>query len=200
MATLTNEKFAIVILAAGTSARLGSPKQLLTYKGKTLLSHAVDAALETGCQSVFVVLGANIDLLRRELKNKPVIIVENLGWQEGIASSIRCGLENITKTILKPDCVIFMVCDQPYVTSSLLLKLSEKRKETGLPIIASSYNDKTGIPALFHKIFFSALMELTGNKGARKLIADNQDKVATVSFPKGITDIDTKEDYKKLVS
>jgi molybdenum cofactor cytidylyltransferase len=190
----------IILLAAGTSARLGSPKQLLTYKGKTLLNHAVDTALETGCQSVFVVLGANIDLMREELKDKPVILVENKDWHEGMASSIRCGLENISKTILMPDYVIFMVCDQPHVTSSLLLKLSEKRKETGLPIVASSYDGKTGTPALFHKYFFPALMELTGDKGARKLIADNPDKVATVSFPKGITDIDTKEDYKKLVS
>lgn len=196
----TNEKFAIVILAAGTSARLGSPKQLLTYKGKNLLRHSVDEALETGCQSVFVVLGANIDLIRNELKDKPVILVENKDWQEGMASSIRCGLENISKTILRPDCVIFMVCDQPHVNSSLLLNLLEKRNETGMPIVASSYNDKTGTPALFHKNFFPALMELTGDKGARKLIADNPDKVATVPFPEGIKDIDTKEDYESLIS
>ncbi len=196
----TNEKFAIVILAAGTSARLGSPKQLLTYKGKNLLRHSVDEALETGCQSVFVVLGANTDLMRDELKDKPVIIVENKDWQEGMASSIRCGLENISKTILRPDCVIFMVCDQPHVNSSLLLNLLEKRNETGMPIVASSYNDKTGTPALFHKNFFPALMELTGDKGARKLIADNPDKVATVPFPEGIKDIDTKEDYESLIS
>jgi molybdenum cofactor cytidylyltransferase len=191
---------AIIILAAGTSSRLGSPKQLLSYKGKNLLRHTVDEALETGCQSVFVVLGANSELLRNELKDKPVSIVENTGWQEGMASSIRCGLETITNTILRPDSIIFMVCDQPYVSSSLLLNLVNKKNETGLPIVASSYDDKMGTPALFHKSFFPALMELKGDKGARKLIADNPDKVATVSFPEGITDIDTKEDFEKLVS
>jgi molybdenum cofactor cytidylyltransferase len=196
---------AIVILAAGTSSRLGSPKQLLPYKGKTLLRHAVDTALETGCQSVFVVLGSNAELLRREMKDKPVIIVENTGWQEGMASSIRCGLENIMNTILRPDSAIFMVCDQPYVTSSLLLNLVEKKQETGMPIVASSYEDKSdshriGTPALFHKSFFPALMELKGDKGARKLISDNPDKVAIVSFPEGITDIDTNEDYESLIS
>jgi len=67
-----------------------------------------------------------------------------------------------------------------------------------LPIIASSYDDKSGTPALFHKIFFSALMELTGDSGARKLIADNPDKVATIPFPEGITDIDTVSDYELL--
>ena len=190
---------AIIILAAGKSARLGSPKQLLSYKGKNLLRHTVDEALETGCQSVFVVLGANSELLKKELKDKPVSIVENAGWQEGMASSIRCGLETITNTILRPDSIIFMVCDQPHVSSSLLLSLVDKKNETKMPIVASSYEDKMGIPALFYKIFFTTLMELKGDRGARKLIADNLDKVATVEFPEGITDIDTKEDYESLI-
>jgi molybdenum cofactor cytidylyltransferase len=189
---------AIVILAAGTSSRLGSPKQLLDYKGKNLLRYAVDTALETECASVFVVLGANSELLRKELKDKPVTVLENTNWQEGMSSSIRCGLEYITGTILRPDSIIFMVCDQPFVSSSLLLSLIEKKQETKRPIVASSYEDKLGTPALFHRSFFPMLMELTGDKGARKLIADNVEKVATVAFAKGITDIDTKEDYELL--
>jgi molybdenum cofactor cytidylyltransferase len=191
---------AIVILAAGTSSRLGTPKQLLDYNGKNLLRHAVDTALETECASVFVVLGANSELLRKELKDKPVTVLENTNWQEGMASSIRYGLEYITGTILRPDSIIFMVCDQPYVSSSLLLSLIEKKQEIKMPIVASSYEDKLGTPALFHRSFFPMLMELTGDKGAGKLIADNLDKVATVAFPKGITDIDTKEDYDLLNS
>ena len=191
---------AIVILAAGISARMGSPKQLLSYKNKNLLRHTVDEALATGCETVFVVLGANLDLLRNELRDKPVSIIENKGWQEGMASSIRCALEKIAGTILRPDSIIFMVCDQPYVSSSLLLSLISKKQETNLPIVASSYENKSGTPALFHRSMFPALMELTGDKGARKLIADNPGKVATVLFPEGITDIDTKEDYEKLVS
>lgn len=191
---------AIIILAAGTSSRLGSPKQLLTYKGKNLLRHTVDEALETGCPSVFVVLGANSELLKKELKDKPVSIIENKGWEEGMASSIRCGLETISNTILRPDSIIFMVCDQPFVSSSLLLNLMKKKNETGKHIVASSYNDKLGTPALFHRSFFPALMELKGDKGARKIIADNPEQVATVSFPEGEKDIDTKEDYDTLIS
>jgi len=137
-------------------------------------------------------------LLRKELRDKPVIIVENKGWQEGIASSIRCGLENILNTILRPDCVIFIVCDQPYISSSLLSGLIEKRQETGMSIVTCNYGDKIGTPALFHKSFFSELMKLKGDKGAGKLIADNPEKVTTVSFPEGITDIDTAEDYELL--
>ena len=199
MNTTRMEKYAIVILAAGRSARLGSPKQLLTYKGKSFLKHTVDIALETGCRSVFVILGANIELMRKELHNKPVFLVENAGWQEGLASSIRCGLEIIESAQFLTDNVIFMLCDQPYVTSSLLMQLIEKNQETGKPIVASSYEDKMGTPALFHKIFFPALLELTGDKGAQQLITANADQVATVQFPEGITDIDTADDYTLLL-
>ncbi len=189
---------AIIILAAGSSARLGSAKQLLPYKGKTLLVHAVDTALETGCPSVFVVLGSNIKLMKNEVKDKPVIVIENSGWQDGMASSISCALESITSSILKPESIILMVCDQPYVSSSLLLSLLEKRKETGMPIVACSYENSIGTPALFHKIFFQSLLQLKGDKGAKKLIYDNPEKVAVVLFPDGITDIDTTEDYNIL--
>ncbi|WP_462222097.1 nucleotidyltransferase family protein [Ferruginibacter sp.] len=189
---------AIVILAAGVSKRLGSPKQLLVYKKQNLLRHAVDTALETGCLSVFVVLGANMELLKKELKDKPAIIIENKNWEDGMASSIRAALQNITATILQPDSVIFMVCDQPFVNSSLLLKLLATKQQTGLPIVASSYAGKIGTPALFDKSFFAALMELKGDKGAGKLISDNADKAASVSFPKGETDIDTTADYELL--
>ena len=199
MNTTLIEKYAIVILAAGRSARLGSPKQLLTYKGKSLLKHSVDSALETGCRSVFVILGANIELMRKELKDKPVFLVENTRWQEGLSSSIRCGLEILESAQFMPDNVIFMLCDQPYVTASLLLRLIEKQQKAGKPIVASSYEDKMGTPALFHKIFFPALLELTGDKGAQQLITANLDKVATVQFPEGITDIDTAEDYTLLL-
>lgn len=194
------EKYAIVILAAGTSARLGSPKQLLTFQGKNLLQHAVDTALETGCRSVFVILGANIELMRKELNNKPVFLCENAGWQEGLSSSIRCGLAIIESAQFLTENVIFMLCDQPYVNGSLLLQLIEKHQESGKPIVASSYDDKMGTPALFHKNFFPALMELKGDKGAQQLISANLDKVATVQFPEGITDIDTAEDYTLLLT
>ena len=189
---------AIVILAAGVSKRLGSPKQLLVYKKQNLLRHAVDTALETGCPSVFVVLGANMELLKKELKDKPAIIIENKNWEEGMASSIRAALQNITATILQPDSVIFMVCDQPFVNSALLLNLLDKKNETGMTIVASSYANKLGTPALFDKSFFAALMELKGDKGAGKLISDNADKAASVDFPEGETDIDTAADYEVL--
>jgi molybdenum cofactor cytidylyltransferase len=189
---------AIVILAAGKSERMGSPKQLLEFKGENLLRHTVDAALDTECAAVFVVLGANSELLRKELKDKPVTVLENTNWEEGMASSIRYALEYITGTILRPDSIIFTVCDQPFVNGALLLNLMNKKNETGMPIVASSYGEKLGVPALFHRSIFAALMELKGDTGARKILMENAERVATVSFPEGITDIDTVADYELL--
>lgn len=192
------QTWAIIILAAGSSSRYGSPKQLVVIKDKSLLLHAVDTALQTGCKSVFVVLGSEIDLMKNELNNKPVTIVDNTAWEEGMASSIRCGLATTIKEKPSPSFVIFMVCDQPFVSSSLLLKLVEMQKETELPIVACNYGNDKGTPALFHQVFFPSLMKLKGDKGAQKIINDHPGKVASVFFPEGTMDIDTKKDFEIL--
>jgi molybdenum cofactor cytidylyltransferase len=193
------EHCAIVILAAGLSSRLGKPKQLLVYHGKSLLKHAVDTALETNIRPVIVVVGANSSQVTKEIEKREAEVVKNEEWQEGIASSLRCGLEAVQKKSADVDGIIFMVCDQPYVNKFLLESLLEAQHETGLPIIASSYEDNLGTPTLFHKDFFAKLMQLKGDVGAKKLIKQYEDLVITVAFPKGIIDIDTKRDYEELL-
>ncbi|MEP6951328.1 MAG: nucleotidyltransferase family protein [Ginsengibacter sp.] len=193
------EQCAIVVLAAGMSSRLGSPKQLLVYNGKSLLGHTVDVALQTNNRPVVVVTGANRSLIKKQMEGTEAEIAENEGWQEGIASSLRCGLAAVQKIKPGTDGIIFMVCDQPYVTKSLLNGLLQVQQETGLPIVASSYEDNLGTPALFHQSFFAELLELGGDTGARKLINQHKELVATVPFPEGIIDIDTRADYEVLL-
>jgi molybdenum cofactor cytidylyltransferase len=132
------------------------------------------------------------------LKNYPVTIVENKDWQNGIASSIKCGVEIILNVAPGTDGIIFMVCDQPFLDSSLLTELKEKQKRTDKPVVGSHYGNKTGTPALFHKTIFPDLLKLEGDNGAGKLIMNNPEKVATVEFPEGVFDIDTIEDYNKI--
>lgn len=195
----TVEHCAIVVLAAGMSSRLGSPKQLLAYKGKSLLQRAADAALQTSMRPVIVVVGANSDAVKKEMEGMNLEVAENEGWEEGMAASLRCGLATLLKMKPGADGIIFMVCDQPYITKSLLASLLEAQNETGLPIVASSYEDKLGTPALFHKSFFAELMELKGDTGAGKLIKQHEDLVTTIAFPKGNIDIDTIRDYEVLI-
>lgn len=190
----------IVILAAGGSARLGQSKQRLLYKGKTLLETSVYAAIYSVCKPVIVVLGANADNNDFIGKSENVFIVQNESWQKGIGSSIRCGIKELLKIEPAVTDAIIMLCDQPYADTALLDKLVKTKLETGKQIVASAYNNSIGVPALFDKIFFPLLLQLKGKEGAKKIIFDNEAQVAAIPFPLGSIDIDTTEDYEKLIS
>jgi molybdenum cofactor cytidylyltransferase len=191
---------AIIIMAAGKSSRLGSPKQLLPYQGSTLLRHSVEAALDADCGPVMVVTGAVGEEIKKAIKDLPVELVDNPGWEEGMASSIRVGLQHMLKAHPDTDGIIFMVCDQPFVSKSVLLCLIETHKKEGKAITAAGYGGKAGTPALFHCSFFERLMELKGDKGARMLIASCPADVSIVPFEEGAIDIDTKEAYAQLIN
>lgn len=186
------------MLAAGASARLGKPKQLLEYAGKSLLQHALSEAISSYASPVIVVLGADSDLVSKEIDKTKVYIIDNTEWEEGMASSVRIGLSTLVKIFPSADAVIFMVCDQPYVSASLLNDLINTQVETCKPIVTCNYGDAVGPPALFHRSLFAELMELKGDAGARKIIQEHSNEVATVLFTKGKIDIDTKEDYEAL--
>ncbi len=186
------------MLAAGSSCRLGRPKQLLPYNGKSLLEHTVDTANDADANPIIVVLGSNTALLEKVIDEKKVHIVENKEWKEGMASSIRCGLNTLMHIAPLSDAVILMVCDQPYVSASLLNKLITTQKNTGKPIVTSQYENTFGPPALFYKTIFLELLKLKGDAGARKIVEQHSNDVATVLFTKGNIDIDTEADYKAL--
>lgn len=189
---------AIILLAAGASTRMGSPKQLLPYQDDNLLQHAIDTASGTGFSPVIVVLGAKADDIFPVIKNNNITIVENKQWQEGLGSSVRVGISTLMEHAPGVDSVLLMLCDQPFVTSTLLRQLVETKAATNKHIIASRYRDTTGVPVLFDKSFFPELLELWGQDGAKKLLIQYAAEVATVFFPEGAVDIDTKEDYEKL--
>jgi len=177
---------------------LGRPKQLLPYNGKSLLEHSVDTANDSDASPVIVILGANATLLEKEIEEKKIHISENKEWKEGMASSVRCGINTLMHIAPDADAAIIMVCDQPFVSSSLLNDLIFTQKRTGKPIVTSQYEAAIGPPALFHKSVFPELLNLKGDAGARKIIEQRMNEVATVLFTKGIIDIDTEEDYKAL--
>lgn len=189
----------IIILAAGASTRLGRPKQLLPWQGVTLLQHAVQTALTVTTNPV-VVTGANGEYLAAALDPGQVKLVFNPNWEQGIASSIRCGLQALLNRTPEPDQVIFMVCDQPFVTAGLLLDLINEQQQSHQPIVASAYADTLGIPALFNKSLFPQLLDLEGDTGARRIIQQHPDKTAFVTFQEGAYDIDTEGQYKELVN
>ena len=188
----------IILLAAGASQRLGKPKQSLIYKGETLLHHAMNVALSICPETVVVVLGSEAETLKQEVKDGRIHVIINTDWNEGMSSSIRHGLLSLLRLHPVAEAVIIMVCDQPHVSPELLKELQEVRYRTHKKIIASAYGEVAGVPALFDKSFFPDLLALRDQEGAKKIIRMNFSEVETVSFPEGIIDIDTKEDYEAL--
>lgn len=191
-------KVGIVVLAAGGSTRLGHPKQLLQYKGQTLLQHSVSEALTSNAQLVVVVLGANANILQKEISGENVHVVINADWQEGMASSISTGIKAITEKTPSIEGVILLMCDQPFINAGLLNNLITIHKKTNKGIVACTYENTFGPPVFFHQSFFSELLQLKGDIGARSIVQLHIDDVEAISFPEGTYDIDTDADYQKI--
>ena len=188
----------IIILAAGKSSRLGQPKQLLEYEGQTLLQHSLQVALASDAHPVVVVLGADAVRIKQEVTNDAAHVVENEDWEEGMASSIRCGIKELQQLHTAAEGAIVMVCDQPYVTSALINRLIGIHQETGKPIVSCQYASTVGTPAYFHRSMFPELLQLEGDGGAKGLLLKHAEDLEIVEFPEGNVDIDTEGDYKKL--
>jgi molybdenum cofactor cytidylyltransferase len=189
----------IIILAAGASSRMGQPKQLLKYHDASLIQHSIGEALAASPQKVFVVVGSAAEEISEQVDKKQAYLLFNKNWEEGIASSIREGLQQSLLLSTNLEAVILMVCDQPYVNAALLRNLVSQHVESGKPIVASQYKETLGTPVLFHKSFFPELLKLNGDVGAKKLIMDHQQQVQAVRFPLGHIDIDNMADYETLL-
>jgi molybdenum cofactor cytidylyltransferase len=192
-------KIGIVILAAGSSSRLGQPKQLLSYQHKSLLARTIEAAKSTRDGIVVVILGDKHAAIAKDVEPSGVRVVYNEGWEEGMSSSIRAGLSALTAHT-ELDGVILTVCDQPFLTASVLNALRDAAESSGKSIVASAYGDTLGTPVFFSKQHFEDLLALKGAEGARMLIKKYETQVASLPFEKGEVDIDTLEDYQKLIS
>jgi molybdenum cofactor cytidylyltransferase len=192
-------KTGVIILAAGSSSRLGQPKQLLEFNGKTLIEIAVEAAQNSLAQSCVLVLGAIGNLISEKVGHLKIDQVINENWENGMASSMQIGLKYLMEKS-DPDQVILMLSDQPFVDSNILNYLIENKLNSDSEIIACSYDGTYGVPVLFTKRYFPELLSLTGNDGAKKLVMAHQDDFHTIDFPKGAFDIDTMEDYQRLKS
>ncbi len=192
---------AIVILAAGASARLGEAKQLLLYQGKTLLRHAVETAVSVCPDQLIVVTGAVHGLLLPSLETPGIQVVQNMTWQAGMASSIVLGLKTALETDTGLSRVLIMVSDQPLISSghlSGLLNLLNDDPCCG--IAATGYAGVNGVPAAFARQEFDGLMRLNGDRGAQALFARPVSSVKVLESGGGRLDIDTAEDYRRLLS
>ncbi len=211
----------LILLAAGASSRMGCPKQLLKLGTTTLLGNAIHAASESTCDPIIVVLGAHADQILAHLTDAEKIdhvevvrtetnstvkadsrarlsFIINKNWEEGLASSLKAGLERLVQSQPDTDGVIVCTCDQPLLNAHLLDLLSEKLKDRNCKIAASAYCSIVGTPAAFSNSLFSELLSLTGDTGAKSLFKRHSSALSTIDFPGGEQDIDTIDDYEQL--
>lgn len=188
----------IIILAAGASTRMGKPKQLLPYKGRSLLRHITEVAIASGSQPIIIVLGANAEIIKPEICQLPVQIVENLKWADGMSSSIQTGIKAVNALRQKIEAVVITLCDQPFVSPQVIHQIIEAYRLTDKAIVASEYADTLGVPALFNHTFFSELTTLQQGEGAKQIIKKYINQVTSVPFLQGKIDIDTPDDYEQL--
>lgn len=189
---------AAIVLAAGSSSRLGQPKQLVVHCGESLVRRAIRAAREVNSNPIVVVLGAQADQLRTTLEGLEITRIRNGDWQEGIASSIRAGVGYLVDNAPGIDSAFLLACDQPFVDDVALQHLLDLRLTSGKPIVASFYEGTYGIPALFDRSCFADLLKLKGDYGAKRLILSHPAQVAAIEFPNAAIDIDTPADFQKL--
>lgn len=193
------EEIAILILAAGPSSRLGQPKQQLLIDGSPLLLRTVATALESNIGKVYVVLGYNEETHHKLLSGCQVEIIVNSNWKKGMGSSLKAGLNFLLIQNNSLKGILIMVCDQPLLTSTHLQQLMLTFKQTKSDIVASYYTGTVGVPALFSKALFRELQLIADTEGAKMIIQNNLHKTSTVPFQDGAIDIDTPEDYERLL-
>lgn len=185
-----------MVLAAGGSARFGTPKQLLTIHGENLVQRSARIAAEAGLNPVIVVLGAYASTIEIFLSGfDRVITVTNEDWQTGQASSLRMGVKRAAE--MDSDAALIILADQPLVDESSIERIvaafnSEHR------VVASQYAGVLGAPALLGKEFFADLLELDGDRGAGAWLRANPDTVTAVKVDEAAIDIDTPDDLKHL--
>ncbi|AYQ32148.1 NTP transferase domain-containing protein [Runella sp. SP2] len=192
-------KIGIIILAAGESKRMGSPKQLLQIEGKSLIHRTAEIALATDCYPVVMVIGANKPQIAPEIVDLPLTVIDNPMWHEGMSSSVKMGLAGVYMTYKEIEAVIILVCDQPYLSVSLLERMVEIYNTKKPRLIACKYGEQLGVPTLFDRTLFEELLNLKGDKGAKPVLMNHLDEAHILQFEAGSIDLDTPDEYQAFL-
>lgn len=202
MIAANKKKVAGIILAAGTSSRMGRTKQLLPYKGATILGAVVENALAADLDPVILVLGcdaARIEkTLRQQMDVSKLKTTFNPDFKNGQSSSIVQGLKNVENNT---DAAMFLLGDQPQITPATLNYLVDTFKKKPVPIMAPCYEGQRGNPVIFSRSLFPELRVLEADTGARILFKKHahQIRMLAVTDPAIVTDIDTPLDYQQII-
>lgn len=189
-----------LVLAAGSSRRMGSPKQLLQVRGKPLLELVVGQACDSSLDDVLVVLGAAADEVRGRVDFGRARVLVNPDHAAGMASSLKAGLASLARDV---DRAVVILGDQPDVDAALLNRLLELEETSGLPAAALSFNGLLHPPVVLKRELWGDLMMLEGDVGCRAVIRARPELVARLPVETDLThpvDVDTPADYERLAN
>lgn len=189
-----------IILGAGASSRMGRPKQLLAWRNELLVNRAVRQATALEAGPVALVLGANADLIAKEVEDTSITIGVNDNWAEGMGGSIVTGLKALLEKDSDLEGVLITLVDQPLIDTTHLLEIIENFKKNNSPLVAAAYGDTLGVPALFSADLFPRLLTLSGREGAKKIIHQVRDKLTKWPLPAAKIDLDTPEEWKAFLA
>lgn len=183
---------------------MGSPKQLASYRGETLVARSVRVAHEAGAGTVCVVLGYRAEAIRRALRQGRGVpgettTVRNARWRDGMGRSLACGVRALDRRARAVRAVLVCLADQPLLEAGDLAALVLAWRASPRSIVASRYAGKPGVPAIFPRSNFAALKSLSGDRGAQVLLASPND-VLSVSMPRAAVDVDDPRDLANLSS
>jgi molybdenum cofactor cytidylyltransferase len=187
-----------LVLAAGSSRRMGSPKQLLQVRGRPLLELVVGQVTASRLDDVVVVLGAAADEIQTRVDLGRARVLINPEHSSGMASSLRAGVASLGPDV---DRVVVILGDQPDVDAGLLNKLLDLHESSGLPAAALSFNGLLHPPVVLDRELWSDLMKLEGDVGCRAVIRGRPEQVASLAVATDLShpvDVDTPSDYERV--
>lgn len=188
----SNREIAGILLAGGSSSRLGKPKQMVTWQGKFLVNHIIDIIRRGDIENLQVVLGHQFDLIKQIIEDKKANIINNQNWQSGISSSIKAGITSLDKDILG---TFIFVVDQPFLSEDLIRKMKSVFMNGEAEIVAPRVNGQQCNPVLFHQKLFKDLILINGNNGGKKLITKGRTHWIDWTDERLLLDIDSSQDY-----
>lgn len=198
MSTDRTDIITTIVLAAGSSSRLGQSKQLLQVEGEPLLRRISRASCDSNADRTLVLLGDNEREHGRIIRDLPLYVCIHSDWEKGMGSTLKAGMDFVNNFLGDTTAVIVLVCDQPLLTAEHINNLIDKFRSTKAQIVASSYSGVMGVPALFDASLFTEIRSIDDEHGARQIIDKHKADAQQVEFPGGDLDIDTPEDYQRF--
>lgn len=192
-------KTAVLLLAAGSASRMGTPKQLLKWKNTTILENAIHVVRQLKVEHTVVVLGAHYETIISNINEGNYMIVKNKHWDQGLGNSIAFGVRYIQESFAEIENILIVLADQPLIDFNFLNRMVKQHSLNKNQIVCTAYkNRKLGVPAIFNKIYFKELMQLNSDQGARNILKKYSEELIYIDGEDLIQDIDTIDDYNTI--